>query len=455
MMRLSEAANAMNAVMTGADRNISSVEIDSRRLDADALFFAIHGESSNGHDFSPQALAGGAAAVVVDEDFPDAEKTPHLRVADTTQALGDLARWWRERFELPVIGVTGSNGKTTVCRILKCLFEQALPGIAPRGSFNNHWGVPLTLLQLRDSHQSAVIEMGMNHAGELDYLGTIVQPTIGLITNAAAAHLQGLNSVEGVARAKGELIDHVRTDGVMVLNRDDDFYPQWRQRAGERRIVCFGQHAEADVRLLDSAVGNLRLLIDGQEERFEFALMGQHNGMNAAAAVAVARAAGLSLNAIRAGLRQVDAVAGRLEARLLDDGFLLINDSYNANPASLRAAIDVLADQPGQRILVLGAMGELGEDSATIHEQVARYAAERGVDQLLTLVDQTDTAYLNDMAAYLRGFGQSARAFSTVEALIGRIRARTRPLSVLVKGSRFAAMERVVEAIIEEEGKRT
>lgn len=454
MMMLSEAGKAMHATLTGNDAAFDSVEIDSRRLDRNSLFFAIHGDTANGHDFIGQALENGAVAVVVDEVFTGAGEVPHLSVENTTRALGELAASWRQRFEIPVIGVTGSNGKTTVCGILKHLFEQEGPAIAPRGSFNNHWGVPLTLLQLRREHRSAIIEMGMNHAGELDYLGSIVEPTIGLITNAAAAHLEGLGSIERVAEAKGELIDHVRINGAVVLNRDDPFYGQWRARAGKRRVVSFGRHPKADVRLLSPGEAGLTLEFEGAVEAFRFGLLGRHNRMNAAAAVAVALTAGLSLESISHGLQQVRAVQGRLEMRSLSGGRRLINDTYNANPASMRAAIDVLADQPGQLVLVLGAMAELGEASTRVHEEVAAYAAERGIDRLLTLVDRSDSGYLEDMAAYLRGFGQSARAFSSVETLVDNLLASSGSMSVLVKGSRSAGMERVVEAILKQEGNR-
>ncbi|MEE9447943.1 MAG: UDP-N-acetylmuramoyl-tripeptide--D-alanyl-D-alanine ligase, partial [Arenicellales bacterium] len=222
MMHLSEASDAMQGQLMGADAPFESVEIDTRRAKKSGLFFAIHGEQKNGHEFINVAHQAGALASVVDEPQAD-ELLQHIMVDDTTIALGMLAAHWRRKFNLPVVGITGSNGKTTVSNIVKNIFDVALPGIAPQGSFNNHWGVPLTLLKLRAGDQSAVIEMGMNHAGELSYLGKIVQPTIGLITNAAAAHLEGLKTVEGVANAKGELLDFIAPNGTAILNRDDDF----------------------------------------------------------------------------------------------------------------------------------------------------------------------------------------------------------------------------------------
>lgn len=447
MMMLSEASTAMRGRLNGTDQPFRSVEIDTRRLDKGALYFAIHGESKNGHDYIGQAMQQGAAAAVADEIFPDAKATRHIQVDDTTVALGMLAGYWRQRFSVPVIGVTGSNGKTTVCKIVSCLFAEHIPGVTPQGSFNNHWGVPLTLLKMREQHQSAVIEMGMNHAGELTYLGNIVKPTIGLITNAAVAHLEGLKTIEGVARAKGELIDSVSDQGTVILNRDDAFFTQWKERAASKRCISFGEHANADIRILPTDDTRLKLSIKGQEVMFKYPLIGQHNRLNAAAAVAVAVVAGVPIDAIEAGLEKVSAVKGRLDVVQNSAGFMLIDDSYNANDASMRGAIDVLAEQSGQKVLVLGAMGELGSDSAQIHEDIGAYAKQKGIDALLTLVDHSEVEYLQDMAAYLSGFGAGSAAFSELQDLLARITSFSGPVCVLVKGSRFTRMERLVEAL--------
>lgn len=447
MMMLSEASTAMRGKLNGTDQLFRSVEIDTRRLDKGALYFAIHGEHKNGHEFIEQAMQLGAAAAVADDVFPDEKTTPHIEVDDTTIALGMLAGYWRERFSVPVIGVTGSNGKTTVCKIVSCLFAEYIPGITPQGSFNNHWGVPLTLLKMREQHQSAVIEMGMNHAGELTYLGNIVKPTIGLITNAAAAHLEGLKTIEGVARAKGELIDSVNDEGTVILNRDDAFFTQWKECAGSKRCVSFGEHANADIRILSTDDTRLKLSIKGQEVMFDYPLIGQHNRLNAAAAVAVAVVAGAPIDTIQAGLKKVSAVKGRLNVVQTSANFMLIDDSYNANQASMRAAVDVLAEQFGQKVLVLGAMGELGPDSSKIHEGIGAYAKQKGIDTLLTLVDRSEVEYLQNMAAYLSGFGGGGAAFSELRDLVARITSLSGPVCVLVKGSRFARMERIVEAL--------
>ena len=448
MMMLSEASIAMQGTLSGQDKRFLSVEFDTRRLEREALFFAIHGESKNGHDFIPQAMEKQALAAVVDQSFNDDQNISHIKVKDTTIALGMLAAYWRARFDIPVVGITGSNGKTSVTNLVSKIFSYAIPGVAPQGSFNNQWGVPLTLLGLREKHLSAVIEMGMNHAGELTYLGQIVKPTIGLITNAAAAHLEGLGDVEGVARAKGELIDSVAADGLVILNRDDAFYADWKSRAEARKVMSFGVHAKADVRLVNGDLDTLELSVQGRMHRYVFPLLGRHNRLNAAAAVAVAIAAGVPQTAIRKGLENASAVKGRLQMQRVTSDLVLIDDTYNANPSSVMAAIDVLVERNGQKILVLGAMAELGNASSAIHQEVAEYAKKSGVDYLLTLVDQTDPGYLNDMAAYMSGFGDGSFAFSKVSQLVNKVAGlKQGSQSVLVKGSRATRMERVVEAL--------
>lgn len=448
MMMLSEATLAMHGSLSGADLLFKSVDFDTRRIAPDALFFAIHGESQNGHQFIAQAMQNKAVSCVVDEPFAEQADTNHIRVKDTTLAIGDLARHWRSKFDCPVVGITGSNGKTTVSQMVSTIFSAQIPGVAPQGSFNNHWGVPLTLLKLRKSDRSAVIEMGMNNAGELSYLGKIVRPSVALITNAAAAHLEGLGSVEGVARAKGEIIDCVEEAGVVILNRDDVYYPQWRVRAGQRGVISFGAHDRADVRIIASSEEDLVLNIDSQDHAFKYALPGWHNKMNAAAAVAVSIAVGLSIDTIRDGLVRVNAVSGRLDASSLNNGLVVIDDSYNANQASMQAAIEVLASRPGLKILILGGMGELGDASVGIHREIGAFAKSKGVDILLTLVDQSGATYARDMEAYMTGFGERAMSFSNVSLLIEKVIELTEvPATVLVKGSRLAAMERVVEGL--------
>jgi UDP-N-acetylmuramoyl-tripeptide--D-alanyl-D-alanine ligase len=448
---LSEASRIMQGQLNGPDCRFKSVEIDTRRLESGALYFAIRGEVKNGHEFIAQAIQKDACAAVADQSFHDQNDICHIRVDDSTLALGDLARHWRKNISVPVVGITGSNGKTTVCRIVDSIFAEAIPGVSPQGSFNNHWGVPLTLLKMRDNHQSAIIEMGMNHAGELAYLGKIVRPDIGLITNAAAAHLQGLKTIEGVAEAKAELIDYVTREGIVVLNRDDPFFGKWKLRAGQKKCITFGVHEQSDVRILNSNSRTLCLEVFGETGQFDYVLLGKHNRLNAAAAVAVAIAADVSIQAITIGLRKVRAIAGRLYASSVSPELLLIDDSFNANLASMRAAIDVLSDQVGEKVLVLGAMRELGEDSHAIHAQVGAYAHSRGIDRLITLVDREETDYLEDMSAYIEGFGKAAEVCVDVADVVARIQTKCIQMTVLVKGSKFASMERVVNALVNKE----
>lgn len=450
MMMLSQASEVMSGQFIGTDVSFSSVDFDTRRLKDRALFVAIHGVHQNGHAYINQAMEHGAAAVVVDEASNKLAQAPHIQVKNTTLALGDLARYWRAQFNIPVVGVTGSNGKTTITQVLGKIFKHHCPGVVPHGSFNNHWGVPLTLLRLRDKHQSAVIEMGMNHAGELQVLGDIVKPTIGIISNASAAHLAGLKSVGKVAKAKGELIDAVSKHGCIVLNRDDAFYADWKMRAGTRKVTTFGEHHMADVRLITLHNGEIRLSILGKDATFSFALLGKFNALNAAAAVAAAINVDVPVRAISLGLKSLDAVNGRLQRCFTSDLLSVIDDSYNANPASMHAAIDVLSDEKGRKILVLGAMGELGEKSQNLHQDVAKYAQEKGVDALYLLADQKIPGYLRDMAAYEKGFGSQAKVFSDVSSLVSDILAcpaQSLPSTVLVKGSRLSRMERVAEAL--------
>ena len=447
MMMLSEATNAMQGTLMGADGRFSSVDFDTRRLQQDALFFAIHGESQNGHKFIAQATSEQAIAAVADESFANDASIRHIKVEDTTTALGMLATYWRAQFDLPVVGITGSNGKTTVTQIVNAIFSEAIPGIAPQGSFNNHWGVPLTLLKLRKVHQSAVIEMGMNHAGELSYLGSIVKPSIALITNAAQAHLEGLKTVQGVANAKGEIIDSLDDDGVMILNRDDAFYTQWCKRAGKRIMISFGLHDQADIQLIKSDMAGVSVKISGQTQHFSFSLIGQHNRLNAAAAIAVAIAAHVPNEKIKLGLKKVSAVKGRLQVYSLPQ-CMLIDDTYNANQASMRAAVDVLSERAGKAILILGAMGEQGSQSEKAHYEVGQYAKQQGIDYLFCLNELDKPKSATDVMAYQQGFGSESKIFSDVAALVEEVnKIQESSLSILVKGSRFTQMERVVDAI--------
>jgi UDP-N-acetylmuramoyl-tripeptide--D-alanyl-D-alanine ligase len=372
---------------------------------------------------------------------------PLILVPDTQVALQQAARAWRRRFAIPVIGVAGSNGKTTCKEMLAAILAQAGPVLATRGNLNNHIGVPLTLLRLDASHRHAVIEMGANRAGDVAELMRFAEPGIGIVTNAGAEHLEGFGSLEGVARAEGETFAGLAPGGVAVLNADDEFAPLWRSMTGAR-IVSFGLAAGADFRAVDveTSVGR-----DGFLTRFamisplgrtpvELRLAGMHNVANALGAAAAAVAAGATPAQVAAGLASMRAVPGRLQFRTARSGAWVIDDSYNANPSSMRAGIDVLAGLEGRRWLVIGDMAELGEFAGNAHADIGRYARERGIERLFA------TGKLAGIA--VENFGGGARWFPDGESLSRTLDAElTAEVRVLVKGSRMNRLERVVDAI--------
>jgi UDP-N-acetylmuramoyl-tripeptide--D-alanyl-D-alanine ligase len=440
MMTLAEAAQLIGAPQRPAGQ-FTAVGTDSRTLAAGELFVALEGPRFDGHDYLPAVAAAGAAGAVVRRAHP---ALACLEVADPLAALGRLAAAWRGRFDLPLIAVTGSSGKTTIKELLAAALAAGLgPVLATRGNRNNHIGVPLTLLDLRAAHRAAVIEMGMNHRGEIAHLADVARPTVGVIGNAGAAHLEGLGSVAAVARAKGELIERLPADALAVLNADDAHLPLWRELAGARRVITFGLDNPAEVTAeytLGADGSALELRTPAGAATARLPLLGRHNVMNALAATAAALAAGADLADIAAGLATVRPVPGRLYPLAGKAGARLIDDSYNANPLSVRAAIEVLAGLPGERLLVLGDMGELGADAARLHAECGAAARAAGIEHLVTLGPLTAHA--------ATAFGKGALACSELAAAIDAVGALLQPdVTVLVKGSRSAGMERVVQAL--------
>jgi len=443
-MRLAEAAAALGGRASGGDALFTGVSTDSRSLRKGDLFVALRGERFDGHEFLKAAAAARAAATMVDSRYRGEYPVPALVVEDTKRALGDLARYWRARFQPALVAICGSNGKTTVKEMLAAILrahagtgEQALAVLATRGNLNNDIGLPLTLLGLRHTHRWCAIELGMNHKGEIAYLAGIARPTAALVNNAQREHLEFMRSVEEVAAENASVYEALPADGVAVINADDAHAPFFRSRAGKRCTVEFGleQGAVSGRYKLERLTSELRVRTPAGEADATLAIPGIHNVRNALAAAACAHAVGIKTSTIAEGLTAFRPYTGRLQVKRAASGATVIDDSYNANPDSVRAAIDVLASSPAPTALVLGDMGEVGERGAEFHREVGEYARAKGVTQLLAMGDATRET--------VSAFGQGARHFAAVDELVREIQART----ILVKGSRFMKMERVVAAL--------
>lgn len=446
-MHLYEAAAAIGATAVGPDTGFDRVETDTRRLTPGALFVALKGARHDGHAFIGEALAKGAAAVMVDQAHP-APARPAIIVDDTRLALGRLAAWHRTRMPARIVAVTGSNGKTTVKEMTAAILrahvgETAV--LATAGNLNNDIGVPLTLLRLGPEHRYGVIEMGMNHAGEIAYLTRLARPDVALVNNAQRAHLEGLGTVEAVAHAKGEIYEGLGEEGVALVNGDDAHAVLWLHLNRGRRVLRFGLKADADVRaeyMLDADAARLTLHTPVGRIETQLAVLGLHNVRNAAAAAAIAIALEVPGEAIAQGLAAYRGVKGRLMLHPCILGARLIDDSYNANPDSVAAAIEVLAAMPGRRLLVLGDMGELGPAAAELHREIGRRAKAAGIDRLLALGEFSIHA--------VQAFGPDAMHFERIEELLAEVEHALAPgVTVLVKGSRFMQMERVVQSFVE------
>jgi len=443
MMSLAEIAQGVGGKLVGGDARINGVSTDTRTLNPGELFVALRGPNFDGHAFVEAARAAGAAGALVQADLDT--PLPHIEVADSLKALGQLAATWRARFDIPLVAVTGSNGKTTVKEMIGAILSANARTLISTGNLNNEIGVPLVLCGLRPEHRYAVIEMGMNHPGEIGYLSGLARPTVAVITNAAAAHLEGLGSVEAVADAKGEIIDGLGAGGVVVLNRDDPFFEHWRRMAGDHSVLSFGFDREADVRPgTDAGVdGRFRLQVRGQAADVALPLAGRHNIANALAAAAAAFAVGFDAAHIKSGLERVKPVPGRLCARRGIGGATILDDSYNANPASVAAGLDVLAARGGRRVMVLGDMAELGAGARAMHERVGEQARDRGIDELHGFGDMSEAA--------VRAFGTAGVHHRDRNELVAALRdGADSDTTFLIKGSRRMRMDEVAEALTEE-----
>jgi UDP-N-acetylmuramoyl-tripeptide--D-alanyl-D-alanine ligase len=455
MMSLSEAASVLSARATEGEVVFTRVSTDTRTLKTGDIFVALRGERFDGHGFLDAARAAGAAAAMIDS-AADAGSSPlpALVVDDTRLALGRLAAHWRSRFSLPLVALTGSSGKTTVKEMLAAILREAaaaVPGkgaaeesvLATRGNLNNDIGMPLTLLELRPSHRYAVIEMGMNHAGEIRYLSELAAPEIALITNAGSAHIEFLGSEEAIARAKGEILEGLDASGTAVINADERFAPMWRDLAGKRRRIEFGLEAAAQVTATYNAralENDIVLKTPTGTATATLRAPGEHNVRNALAAAAGAIALEIPVDTVAAGLARYSGVKGRLQVKRAAKGARLIDDTYNANPESVRAAIDVLAQSRGRKVFVFGDMGELGARAPQLHSEIGAYARTAGIDRVLALGEQA--------SATAAAFGTGASHYTRLEDLLAELRkALHGGVTVLVKGSRFMKMERVVAAV--------
>jgi UDP-N-acetylmuramoyl-tripeptide--D-alanyl-D-alanine ligase len=455
MMNLADLARALPQSVLYGDGSVrfSSVSTDSRTLTPGALFVALRGPRFDGHEYAAQAVSQGASALLVER--PLQVPVPQLMVGDARRALGLGAAHWRSRFaQLPLIAVTGSNGKTTVTQMLGAILAQAFGAerrLVTRGNLNNDIGLPLMLWQLSGRHRIAALELGMNHPGEIATLAQWAQPTVAVVNNAQREHQEFLDSVEATAYENGAVLGFLPAEGVAVFPADDPCAPIWRRMAGTYRVMDFALRGDAAVTAdVTVRADGLLLSIATPSGVIDTRLNvgGLHNVHNALAATAAALAAGVAPAQIAAGLSAFKPVSGRGVRHLLDGGAMLIDDSYNANPDSVRAAIDVLAQLQTPRTLVLGDMGEVGSRGPQFHQEVGAYARERGIHRLLALGEQSLQA--------VRAFGEGASHFNEVEPLIeaARVAGRGRG-SLLVKGSRFMRMERVVQALLGSTGSGT
>ena len=444
---LSLAAKSMSGALHGEDCNFAGVSTDTRTIRNGELFFALQGPNFDGHDYVASAKENGAAAAVVsaivDEDIAQ------ITVDDAKQALGRFGAAWRNEKDIIVVGVTGSNGKTTLKELIAACLNQKAPTLATQGNLNNDIGMPLMLLRINDGHKYAVLEMGANHKGEIEYLTSLAKPDVAVITNAAAAHLEGFGSLEGVAHAKGEILQGVKRPNVAVLNADDAYFSYWASLVGDARTLTFGIDSAADVRADEIKTGpeqtDFRLHLPGGSIAVTLPLAGFHNVSNACAAAAVAIALGANNAQIKTALESVAPVAGRMQPLAGSNGSTLFDDSYNANPISVIAAAEFLAALAGESWLVLGDMKELGDDAEDLHREVGEAARTSGINRLFALGELSRQS--------VAGFGENGRWFESIdtliESLLSALAAATERVSVLVKGSRSMRMERVVNALRE------
>lgn len=441
MLTMLDIAQAVQGQHTGDNPYINGVSTDSRNIESGNLFVALRGERFDGHQFVNDAVQKGAVGVLVDNSIES--PASQIVVGDTELALGELAAHWRRRFAIPVVAVTGSNGKTTVKEMIGRILSFNADALISRGNFNNPIGLPLSLLKLRQQHQFAVVEIGMNEIGEIEHLAKIAKPTVAVITNAGAAHLERLTSISQVATEKGKIISSLGKDGIAILNRDSEYFPPWCAAAGSREIVTFGFSNEADVSATYEELefgSAIRIRTQRGNLNVKLQLAAEHNVTNALAATAVAIALGISLKIIKSGLESMTPVGGRLQLREHLKGGPLIDDTYNANPNSVAAALDYLSNLSGDRRLVFGDMFELGSKDKQFHRDIGRKARSCGIGRLYAL------GTLSSLA--VQEFGHGGRHYSDKDSLVRDLREELHATTtVLIKGSRGMKMDEIVDQL--------
>lgn len=442
-MKYSQLAKVIKGTLIGSDGEFNRIVIDSRAVESGNCFIAIKGEVFDGHQFVADAAKKNAAVVVVSHDVD--VTIPVIQVVDTRQALKDIAHFYRENVSIPVAAITGSCGKTTTRALLENILKQKGKVLASKKSFNNDIGLPLTLLQLNSSHDFAVLEMGTNHPGEIADLAQIAKPTVAAVTMVAPVHIEHFGSVDAIAREKGAIFEGLASEGIAVINADEHFADLWKKMAGRHRVITFGRDKKADIMACDiqfmpDGQTHFTLVLPNENVKINLPLLGEHNVLNALAAAAMAHAMTISIRNIQTGLETVEPEYGRMVEKTGFNGAVIIDDSYNANPASVKAAITLLTHRSVQSILVLGDMKELGDQSPALHEEIGVFAKRAGVKHLFCYGDNTmHTA---------RAFGENAQHFDDYQTLINVLKQSVTPDSiVLVKGSRSMEMETVVVAL--------
>lgn len=450
-MLLSQIAKGIGANWVGPDFTVNAVSIDTRTLSPKDLFVAIEGERTDGHEYLEQACQKGALAVVVNHKKPITFEMPIpvLVVEDTTVALGQMAALWRSKMPAAVIGITGSCGKTSVKEITKSVLDMVGPALASEGSYNNHWGLPLTLLKIKPEHRFAVIEIGTNQPGEINYLTQIAKPNVALITNVGPVHLEGFGTLQGIAKEKGEIYAYLQAGDTAILNRDDAFFEFWLEKMHKDvKIITFSTTKTADVMARDiklkAGYPQFTLSYGSESVSVQLNILGQHQVANGLAAAAVGIAFNVPFAQIVDGLSQYSGFKGRLRKLSGKKGIQIIDDSYNANPSSVKAAIEVLAECDGDTMLILGEMAELGVEAAKFHQYIGGYAKQRGIQHFWAVGPDCQHAVTE--------FGKGGKFFETKERLIQDLeKFMNKSVTILVKGSRRMKMETVVAAIAEEQ----